>query len=125
VRYAGGPVRLPVAWRAEKGALSITFSEALDREVAEDLDSWALDQWNYRYSEKYGSEDWSVAQPDKAGHDAVEPRAAVLSADGRTVRLEIPGLRPVHQLRARYGLRSADGASFRGEFVATVHSLGE
>jgi type 1 glutamine amidotransferase len=125
VRYAGGKVPLPVAWRASRGGLSISFALPLDRAVAEDPDSYALERWNYRYSEKYGSEDYSVLRPDAVGHDAVDLKSARLSADGRSILLEIPGLAPVHQLRVRYALRDSDGEPVRGELVATVHRLGE
>ncbi len=123
VRYAGGKVALPAGWRAEKSGVRVTFAVPLDRAVAEDGDSWALERWNYKYSEKYGSDDYSAAQPGTVGHDAVDVRSAKLLEDGRSVFLEIPGLTPVHQLRIRYALRDADGDPVRGELVATIHRL--
>jgi type 1 glutamine amidotransferase len=123
VRYTGAPVAMPVAWRATPGALRITFAAPLDRESTLDPERWSLDQWNYRYSAKYGSEDYSAARPDQAGHDPVELKGVRLSEDGREVTLEIPALAPVHQFRARYTLRGADGAPVKNELVATIHAL--
>ena len=123
VRYTGAKPAWPVAFRARSNGLAIDFPEPLDAEAAQDLDRWAAEQWNYRYSEKYGSPDLSVASPESEGHDLVEIRAARLSADGRTVSLEIPGLRPVHQLRVRYNLRAAAGGPVKGELAATLHRL--
>jgi len=123
VRYTGGKILLPVAIETKSGGVGITFSDPVDRGVAEDVDSYALEQWNYRYSEKYGSEDYSVAQPQSVGHDPVDVKSAKVSPDGRGVFLEIAGFRPVHQLRIRYALRDAEGAPLRGELVATVHAL--
>ena len=103
--------------------IAIGFDVPLDREIAQDPDRWALEQWNYRYSEKYGSDDWSVAQPDKKGHDAVELAAVRLSDDGRVATLEIPALTPVHQLRIRGSLKSAAGAAFRLELAGTIRRV--
>jgi type 1 glutamine amidotransferase len=123
VRYTGAPVAMPVAWRATSGALKIAFATPLDRESTLDPERWSLERWNYRYSAKYGSEDYSVAHPDQPGHDAVELKAIRLSEDGREVTLDIPSLAPVHQLRVRYTLRTAEGASAKSELVATIHAL--
>jgi hypothetical protein len=123
VRYTGGKIRLPVGIHYERGAARITFSEPLDRETAESLESYALEQWNYKYSEKYGSEDYSVAQPGVVGHDPVEVASAKLQSDGRTVVLAIPGLKSVNQLRIRYSLKDAEGAPIRGELDGTIHRL--
>ncbi len=123
VRYTGEKIRLPVAFAAERGGVRVTFSEPLDREGAESPDSYALERWNYRYSEKYGSEDYSAAQPGVVGHDPVELTGAKLQSDGRTVLLSIPGLAPVNQLRIRYSLRDEGGAAVRGELVATINMI--
>jgi hypothetical protein len=124
VRYTGAKPAWPVAFRAGAKGLSIDFPEPLDPEAAQDLDRWAAEQWNYRYSEKYGSPDLSVSSPETEGHDLVEIRKAALSADGRSVLLEIPGLKPVHQLRIRYNLRAAGGGPVKGELAATLHRVG-
>jgi hypothetical protein len=123
VRYTGGKIRMPVGWRVEPGGVRVTFSEPLERETAESLESYVAEQWNYKYSEKYGSEDYSVAQPGTVGHDAVELKSVKLLEDGRSVFLSIPALRPVHQLRIRYSLRDLDGTALRGEAVATLNRL--
>jgi type 1 glutamine amidotransferase/glucose/arabinose dehydrogenase len=123
VRYTGAKVRLPVALHAKASGLEITFSVPLDREMAESLDSYAIEQWNYHYSEKYGSEEYSVTQPDRVGHDPVEVRSARLLGDSRTVHLEIPALKPVMQMRIRYSLRDAEGQGIRGEIDSSLHRL--
>ncbi len=123
VRYTGGKATWPTAFRAHANGVRIEFPEPLDPELARVLDRWAADQWNYRYSEKYGSPDLSVSSPSTEGHDLVEIRSAKLSPDGRSVFLEIPGLKPVHQFRVRYNLRSAGGGLVKGELAATLHRL--
>jgi type 1 glutamine amidotransferase len=123
VRCTGKPLDVPVAWHAQRNGLSLTFAQPLDKETAEDVGSYGLEQWNYRYAAQYGSKDWSVANPQKEGHDALDVRSAKLHADGRTVFLEIPGLKPVMQLQLQYNLNAKEGASLRGKIYATINRL--
>ncbi|PYJ99365.1 MAG: hypothetical protein DME23_09760 [Verrucomicrobia bacterium] len=71
VRYTGKPLDVPVEWHVHSNGLTLTFTQPLDQEAAEDAGSYGVEQWNYRYAAQYGSKDWSVANPDKEGHDQV------------------------------------------------------
>src|SRR6266487_4211412 len=115
VRYTGKPLDVPVAWHAYSNGLTLTFTQPLDKETAEDVGSYGVEQWNYRYAAQYGSKDWSVAHPGQEGHDSVDVRSAKLLPDGRTVFLAIPGLKPVMQLQVQYNLDAKEGASLRGK----------
>ncbi|PYJ80557.1 MAG: hypothetical protein DME22_23935 [Verrucomicrobia bacterium] len=123
VRYTGKPLDIPLAWHAHTNGLTLTFTQALDKETAEDAGSYGVEQWNYRYAAQYGSKDWSVANPDKESHDQVAVRSAKLLADGRTVFLEIPDLKPVMQLQVQYNLSAKEGASMRGKVYATINRV--
>ena len=46
---------------------------------------------------------------------------ARLSADGKSVTLTIPQLRPVMQLHLRYDLDAADSVGMRSELFASIH----
>jgi hypothetical protein len=109
--------------KVSKGAIELTFSDPLDPETANDPDSYAIQQWNYVWSEKYGSPDVSVADPKKKGRDPVEVKSAKLAADGKTVRLEIPELKPVMQMGIKVRLRSADGAAVALEVYGTINKV--
>ena len=124
VRYTGKKLLVPVELHAHTNGLRLTFSEGLDRAAATDPGSYGVSQWNYRYAETYGSKDWSVREPDRAGRDELDVKSARLLPDGRTVFLEIPGLVPVMQMRVRYSLRSAEGGPVRSEFHNTINRLG-
>jgi hypothetical protein len=123
VRYTGKPLDVPVAWHVRNNGLDLTFAQPLEREAAEDVGSYGIEQWNYRYAAQYGSKDWSVSNPDREGHDPVEVTAAKLLADGRTVSLEMPGLKPVMQLQVQYNLNAKDGASIRGKLYGTINRV--
>ncbi len=124
VRFTGKKFHVPVELHAHANGLRITFSEPLDPVAANDPGSYGVSQWNYRYAEAYGSKDWSVRQPSRAGRDDVDVKSARLLPDGRTVFLEIPGLVPVMQMRVRYSLRSAEGGPVRSEFHNTINRIG-
>jgi hypothetical protein len=123
VRYVGGKLHLPVGVRYAQGSVQVSFSEPLERETAESLESYSLEEWNYKYSEKYGSDEYSPSRTGVVGHDLVEPKSAKLSADGRTVTFEIPHLKPVNQLRIRFSLRDVEGEAVRGEVVGTINRV--
>ncbi len=124
VRHTGAPLRLPVAWQAHSNGLSFTFAQPLDRSTVEDAGSYAVRQWNYRYTGSYGSKDYSVADPAKEGRDEVEVRAAKLLPDGKTIFLETPALRPVMQMEVKYNLRFTGGAAAAGPLYLTINRPG-
>lgn len=124
VRYTARPVALPVSWHAESDALVVRFSQPLDKATAEDPGSYGIKQWNYRYAADYGSKDWSVADPSKEGRDNVDVKSARLLPDGKSVRLAIPGLRPVMQMEVKYNIDGAAGARpLRGQFWLSINQL--
>jgi type 1 glutamine amidotransferase/glucose/arabinose dehydrogenase len=125
VRYTGAKVTLPVEMHAVAGGLRLRYAEPLDKEIAQDSDSWAAEQWNYKYAAEYGSKEYSANADGVEGHDAVEIKSAKLGDDGCTVFLAMPALKPVMQFRLRYSLRSADGAPVKGEIDSTIHRLGK
>jgi hypothetical protein len=123
VRFTGKPIYLPIAWHAHNNGLTLTFAQPLDRATAEDPGSYAIHQWNYRYAPQYGSKDWSVKNPDMEGRDEVSLKSARLLPDGKTVFLEIPGLRPVMQMEIKYNLDSAGGRPLRSQLWLTLNRL--
>ncbi len=123
VRWTGKPFCTPRAMSVRKDGIEIAFTEPLDRAEAADPDRWAALWWNYLYSEKYGSPDFSVADPKKQARDTVEIKSVRVSDDGRTVFLEIPGMRPVMQMMVRFRLRAADGSTVAQEVYLTVNRV--
>jgi hypothetical protein len=88
--------------RAQPDGFSVTFTEPVDAETAANPASYSMSSYTYHLWEKYGSpeiqtQDLSISRVDVA-------------ADGLSVRLYVPGLRPtfVHELHLK-GVRSADG----------------
>jgi hypothetical protein len=123
VRYTGRPAHLPCGLHVKRGAIQLTFTDPLDRAVAETVKSYAVEQWNYRWTAGYGSKDYSVANPAKVGRDPVRVASPKLSADGRTVTLALPELRPVMQMGLTLNLRAADGTPIRTTLYNTINRI--
>lgn len=124
VRYTGKPVGMPTAVKTYRNGLALTFSEPLDRNLAEDPDRYAIEQWNYRYAADYGSAEYRPSDPRQEGRDELPIRSATL-LDSNTVFLELPGLQPVNQLSLNYRIKLADGTPIRQQLNYTIHKLGE
>jgi azurin len=103
----------------ENGIL-LRFAESVDRLAATNAKNYFAQQWNYRYSAGYGSEEFSVRSPDKRGHDPLEIRSAHLLADGRSVFVEIPQIQPSSQIHLRCELPALTAR----DYYLTAHWLG-
>jgi hypothetical protein len=123
VRYTGAPVHLPTQLHVRKTGLEITFSAPLEAVTANDLENYSLEQWNYKWTQNYGSPEFSVAEPDKKGRDKVTVQSARLGSDQKTVFLEIPDLQPVMQMRIQYRLKAADGTPIVSEIHNTINRV--
>jgi hypothetical protein len=125
VRHTGAKLHLPLEVLARAEGLEVRFSEQLDRATAADVKNYSIEQWNYRYSEQYGSDHWSVSDPTRMGHDAVKIADAVVSPTGRSVLLRIPDLKPAMQFKLAYRLKAEDGTPVEDTIHHTVHKLGQ
>jgi hypothetical protein len=123
VRYTGKPVHLPSGLHVTSNGVSITFTSEMDEASAADEQNYAVEQWNYEWTEKYGSPEFSVANPGKQGHDPVVIKSVKLSPDRKTVFLEIPEIKPVMQMRIRFRLKAADGAPVEHEIYNTINRV--
>jgi putative heme-binding domain-containing protein len=120
VRYTGGPVQLPLAFHTHENGVLLTFSRALDRDVAEQAKHQFSQAWNYHYSASYGSAELSPRHAGQPGHDVLAIRSAHVLADGRTLFLEIPDLQPVNQLHLQISTGTGDPV----DVFSTIHKLG-
>lgn len=124
VRYTGKPVRLPTELNVTKDGLRLGFLLPLDAKEAGDAGNYAAERWNYLWSDAYGSKHYSVANPMKEGHDAMDVKSARVSADGKQVFLEVPDLKAVMQMHTTIGVKAADGTPMSFNIYHTIHELG-
>ncbi len=122
VRYTGKQAHLPKEIKVTKTGVQLTFTEPLDKAAAGDADNWSAERWNYRWTKGYGSKEYSVETPNKTGHDPMDITAVNVSADGKTVMIEMPDIAPVMQQSIRWNIKGADGQDVRGTLYHTIHA---
>ncbi|HVY70160.1 MAG TPA: DUF6797 domain-containing protein [Verrucomicrobiae bacterium] len=123
VRYTGKPVHMPKDFAVKPNGLAITFTSPLDEAAAKDEQNWGVEQWNYKWTQNYGSPEFSVADPNKKGHDPVAIKSIKLSDDKKTVFLELEDVKPVMQMRVKFSVKAADGAPMNYEIYNTINHV--
>jgi hypothetical protein len=124
VRYTGKPVNMPKGLHVHANGIRLEFTDPMDVELLEDLDSYGILQWNYLWSGAYGSPQFSVKDPAKQGYDTVDIKSATAAADGKSVFLAIDGLGPVMQMQISLNLEDQKANEVRWDIYNTVHVLG-
>ncbi len=123
VRYTGGKLYLPEEIYAHENGLRMRFNQPLNLEEAGDVANFRIHRWNYLWSEGYGSEFYSIENPDLMGEDDVEVTSVKVLGDGEEIFLEIPDMVPAMQMRIAYDLEAADGTRMSEDIYNTVHKL--
>lgn len=123
VRYTGKPANLPTAVHVTKKALVLEFSDPLDPASAADVQNYSVDRWNYKWTQAYGSPEFKVSEPEVKGRELQDVKSATLSADGRSVSLQIDDLKPAMQSRIRYQLKAANGDELKSEVYHTINRM--
>ena len=150
IRYNGKKVATPKEMKVTKDGVYITFTQKLDKELAEDKGSYSIKWWNYLWSPQYGSAHFSVNNPDKeamkkamgkeskaggtrgskvakpsfAGDD-VPLASAKLLEDGKTVFLKIPGIRPVMQMEISLDVETVEGEEIITKIYNSIYKLAD
>lgn len=115
MRYTGKPADLPVGLKATADGVEITFTDPLDAASAADPRGYGVKVWGLKRSQNYGSK--------HVNERPLTVSAAVLSADGKTVRLTIPDLAPTWGMEIRFRLAGHDGRPVTGTIHNTIHEL--
>jgi hypothetical protein len=116
IRRGEKPAHLPVAVRAAKGALSVTFSDPVDPASVK-ADAFAFKVWFLKRTAGYGSKHF-----DEHAEEITDAR---LNADGRTVTLVIPSLAPTQCYELKAGLSAPNGTRIDRSLHGTIHRLAE
>ena len=139
IRFNGAKVNTPLSMRATKKGIYISFTEKLDKELAEDPGSYSIKWWKYLWTPMYGSGHFSVSNVDEVAEanamkkeskkyrkeDKVPVKSVTLQADGKTVFIEIPGIRPVMQMEISLDLETVDGDEIITKIYNTIHKLAD
>lgn len=115
IRYDGEPAHLPVKTEFRAGEVRLVFSHALNTKIAADARRYSIRTWDLKRTANYGSDHYNEK-------DLTVDHATV-SADGKTVTLTVPDLKPTWGLAIEYELQGANGSDFAGELHGSIHEL--
>ncbi|MBC7817084.1 MAG: hypothetical protein IAG10_09380, partial [Planctomycetaceae bacterium] len=99
-----------------KSGLKLTFTEPLDP-ASLGVKNVQIKTWSLKRTANYGSNHYD--------EKSLEIRAAKLSADSKTLTLDVVDLRPTWCMEIKYSLRSADGTPIHGVIHNTIHELAD
>ena len=121
VRYTGKPVTFPAQLNVKPNGVNLAFTTELDAATASDAGNYAVEQWNYKWSSAYGSGEYKL--DGTKGKDAVEVKSAKLSADKKSVFLDLGSVVPVEQMEIKFNVKSASGATIPGRIINTINAV--
>jgi PA14 domain len=123
IRYTGKPVTVPNKLSVSTAGITMTFPVELDADIAGDKDSYAVEQWNYRYTSAYGSADYKPSNPDQQGRDKVAVTGVTVSADKKSVTIQLDKVIPVMQQCIKFKIATAEGQLISNELYHTIHTV--
>jgi len=116
LRATGQPMDLPIGLHALKSGLTLQFTERLDPDSI-DVKDIQIKTWSLKRTANYGSQHYD--------EQSLAIQNASLSADGKTLTLHIPDLRPTWCMEIKYALRSAAEDRGCGVIQNAIHELGD
>ncbi|MBN9688745.1 MAG: hypothetical protein J0M24_00780 [Verrucomicrobia bacterium] len=130
MRFTGKPFPTLTGFTVQPQSFELQFNTGIDPVAATDPQNWTLQQWNYRWSHKYGSDLYSVAEPEKVlakkgdlKGDAIMIRSIQVLDQGRRVRIEVPEVIPAMQLMVRGTLRTTDKTELPVEYYGSINAV--
>jgi hypothetical protein len=91
------------------------FSEKLDKETATSPSSYKLKTWSIKRTGGYGSRHYD--------EKPLKVESAKLLADGQTVELNVPDIKPTWCMEIKYELKTGEGKAISNRINNTIHNL--
>ena len=116
---------MPSALEVRDGGIMISFTEKLDKALAEDPDSYALSGSDLRWTHAYGTSEYQTGhrnsdEPPK-GRTRFTVESARLLPDGKSVFLKVTDLRTVHMMEINIDLETESGDEIVTKIWNTIH----
>ncbi len=115
LRYTGKPVSLPVKLGAEEDGITLSFASELDPEKSKVISNFEVQTWDIKRSRKYGSERYNT--------QTLVVSEVRISEDMKSVKLVIPGIKPIDVMTISYEVIDTKGNAFKGKVQNTIHHL--
>jgi putative heme-binding domain-containing protein len=122
LRATGEPVQMIDRVEVVPGGIELTFSFDLDPASAQRPEAFTAEMWNYLWSKRYGSDQFSVRNPDTQGHDPLTVEAVDVLGP-RRLRLVIPDLAICDQLELLVLVADTSGQTFSDTAFLTIHAI--
>lgn len=122
LRYTDEPARIIERVRVVPGGVELTFNYRVP-EAAKDPATWDIQMWDYLWSRRYGSEQFSVRKPGTKGRDELRVRNVEIDDRGHQVTLHLDQLAVCDQLKIRFDWPRPDSRPFTQEVHMTIHNL--
>lgn len=120
LRYTGEPAYYPIGFRTYTNGIRLDFAEELDGKTINDPANFFVKQWNYIYSNSYGSPEYSVKNHMKEGHDVLTVKSTHLLDNGKSLFIEVPDLDPAMTVHAYGQLKSQSQQAFELNIFMTA-----
>ncbi len=114
---------MPSGFAIRSEGIEIEFPQPLDEEQLAAAANWDVQQWNYQWTKKYGSDHYKVTNPNEIGHDVIPIQAVEVSQNRRKVLLVVDDLKPVMQMQVTGTVKSTDGEIIPIQIFNTIHKV--
>lgn len=123
LRYTGGGARVVTDFHVSENGIRLQFSKQLDSDSAANSENYDLAQWNYSWTQNYGSAHYSVQNPEQKGEDPVPVSSVQVGQKQKEVLLSVQDLQPVDQLRVKLDVTDVEGNPFQETIYLTIHQV--
>ena len=124
LRYTGEDVQMIDRVTVVPNGIELSLTFDVDPESACNPESYSAEMWDYEWSERYGSDQFSVRKPGQTGHDQLTIQE-VQKIDAKTIRLVIPDIAVCDQLELRMLFNDAAQRPFAETAFMTIHVVPE
>ena len=115
IRYTGKELHLPIAMRALRDGIQLTFASPLDESAANDIQNYQIATWDLKRTARYGSDRYNTQEQTVSRIE--------LSTDKKTVLLHLPDIQPTWVMEIDYSLKDSSGRDFQGIIQNTIYQL--
>jgi putative heme-binding domain-containing protein len=127
LRYTGSPVQFIEHAQVFAGGVELRFSFEFDPDSVIDPRVWNAEMWNYLWSERYGSDQYSVLRPgdNRRAEKGRDPLTvdAVNVIDSHTVRLFLSELKECDQFSLQMNFRDKQGQPYIEHIYMTINAM--
>ena len=119
MRYTNLNVRMIEQTKVVEGGLELTFNFDVGDGSLEPK-NWSVEMWDYQWSKRYGSDQFSVLKPGTKGRDKLRVQKLV-SRSPRTIFVSLPQLTTCDQLKVDLEIFDKNRKPFSETVHMTIH----